>query len=999
MFRLSAPCLCVLAVSATLACHPEPDTTPPLPTKEPQAEAPSAAQILAASNLPPLVESPLAGDEMGVTVHRLQNGLTVYISTERQEPRFSAWFAVRTGSRNDPPDSTGLAHYLEHMLFKGTDDYGTLDFAAERVHLDRIAGLYDELREASPARREAIFAEIDQQTQAAAQYAIPNELDRLYSTLGIEGVNAFTSNEVTAYIGDVPSNRLEAWATIEAERFADPVFRLFFPELEAVYEEKNLSLDRPRSRMWEALNLALFPEHPYGTQPTIGVTEHLKNPAYGDMVQYFEDWYAPNNMALMLAGDIDAATVLPVLERTLGQLPPRPIASPTAAALPPVRGRVVRDVVAPGEQEIMLAWRTVDAKHEDEPALVVLDWLMDNSSSGLLNLELEMTQQVQAAGSWVNHLNEAGYFGVRATLRPDQDHVQVEAMLRGVVAKLKAGEFSQADVDAVKLHADIEDKRALESNEARVQRMMDSFIERRAWPEVLARRNAQREVTREDVIRVANLYLGDDYVVINRKTGKPTLPKVSKPSITPIDIDATRQSPFAATIEAMPAALLEPEWLREGEHYQHLTLPAGPLVVAHNPRNDLFSLSYRFDRGQRKAAMLCVAFELLERSGADKTSADELQRQLFALGSEVRFNCGAESSSIEISGVDANLEASVALVETWMRKPSFDAATLDKLRDNILGRRRDELDDPESLGGLLNDFALYGQASPRLDAPSNQAIKKVDAAALRKLIAGALDHTHRTLYFGPRAPEEVAKVVALGKKHRPTGPRQQVRYRPEAKGTTIYFVHEDVAKSSLMLALPQGRQPREQIPVARYFAHYLSGDMSSLIFQEIREARGLAYSAFGYVAQGSASDDEWALLGYMSTQADKTNDALTTYLELLREPIGESRLAQSRSSLEASFRSSRVDPRWVVWMVEGWDRKGEPADPRPWEWAQIQTLGVDAVQSFATSYYDRPVIISIVGDRERIDLAALAKLGSVVEVQASDLVSYGAFEAPTPHDP
>ena len=984
--------LAAALVGLTFGCR-TPDTSTPIDDKSaPLPDAQTAEQILAASDLPPLVDTPIAGDEMGVTVHRLSNGMTVYISTDRQKPRFSAWIAVRTGSRNDPANSTGLAHYLEHMLFKGTDDYGTLDLAAEQVHLDAIERLYSELRGADDARRAQIFTEIDQHTQATAQYAIPNELDRMYAALGIEGVNAFTSDEVTAYIGDVPSNRLEAWAAIEGERFADPVFRLFYPELEAVYEEKNLSIDRPSSRIWDTMLRSLFPEHPYGTQPTIGVIEHLKNPAYGDMVQYFKDWYAPNNMAVMLAGDIDAATALPVLERTLGKLEPRPIASAAEAALPQLSGRVAHEIIAEGEQSVSMAWRSVEVTHADEPAMVVADWLMDNSSSGLLNLELELTQKVQDAGSWASHLNDAGYFGVQATLQQDQTHAEVEQLLLGVVAKLKAGEFTQADVDAIKLHEDMGDKRTLEDNRGRVSRMMSSFIERRAWADVLEREQRLRAVTREDVIRVANQYLGSAYVVVNRKSGTQKLANIQKPSITPIDIDTTRESPFAAKIKAMPASTLEPEWLSEGQHYEHLELPAGPLIVAHNARNDLFSLQYRFDRGHRKAPMLCVALELLERSGAGETSAEDLQKQLFALGTGVSFSCGVEDSGVNISGIDKNLEQSVKLVEAWIRDPGFDDKTLAGLRKNMIGERVDELDDSDSLGDMLADYANYGERSAWLQEPSNAAIKKVKGKQLRKQLASFPDYTHRTMYFGPRAPAEVAKVVGFGHKHKKAGAREQRTFRAGLKGTTIYFLDKDVAKSAISVAIPQGVQAREQIPVSRYFSSYMGGGMSSLIFQEIREARGLAYYAYGYVARGGRPGDEWALRGGMGTQADKTNDALTTYLQLLRErPIDATRLGQTLESLEADYRSSRIDPRWIVWLVDGWDQQGEKQDPRPWEWEQIQQLNVEAVQSYASAYAERPVIISIVGDRERVDLKALAELGTVVEVEPAQLVSFGAF--------
>jgi predicted Zn-dependent peptidase len=981
-----------IALSSLAACHPPIETLTPTDVAQPTASSePTPEQIVAASDLPPIVPVPLDGDAMAVTVHRLANGLTVYISTDRQKPRFDAWIAVRTGSRNDPPDSTGLAHYLEHMLFKGTDEFGTLDMAAEREHIEAIERLYAELRDADDQRRAEIFSEIDQHTQATAAYAIPNEFDRMYAKLGVEGVNAFTSDEITAYTADVPSNRFEAWAQVEGERFSDPVFRLFYPELEAVYEEKNLSIDSPNERVWESMLLALFPAHPYGTQPTIGVTEHLKSPAYADMVEYFGDWYVPNNMAVVLAGDIDAERALPVLEATLGHRQPRALEAPAAASLEPIKGRVAREVLAEAEQSVTMAWRTVPLQHEDEPALLVLDWLTDNSRTGLLNVDLELTQQVQDAGSWVTNLNEAGYFGLRATLQQGQTHAEVEALLMGIVGKLKAGEFTDADVETIKLHQDIGDKLRLENNGARVARMAYSFIARASWGEVLEREQRLRAVTREDVIRVANTYLGGDHVVVERKSGAQTLPNISKPSITPISIDTTRLSPFAANILALPATPLEPEWLSAGDHYTRAALPAGPLIAAHNPRNDLFTLSYRFDRGHRKDKLLCVALELLEHSGSGPSSAGDLQKQLFALGTTVSFSCNADRSAVEIDGIDRNLEQSVQLVEAWIRSPSFDDATLAGLRTNLLSARKDELDDPDSLAGLLGDYAQRGKGASALVAPSNAELERLNGKRLTKLLAAYPDWQHHTLYYGPRSAAEVAPLATFGDKHRDPGPAHARRFRA-SEGVTIYFLHKDVAKSAIAVAIPQGQQPRAQRPVATYFEQYLGGGMSSLIFQEIREARALAYYSYAYVSTGSTLDDDWAMIGGLGTQADKTAGALTIYLELLRErPIDTSRLGHTLESLDAQYRSSRVDPRIVMWWVDHWEQRGELQDPRPWEWAEIQKLSAEDISAFAKNYADRPVIVSIVGDRTRVDLAALAKLGAVVEVQAAELVAYGAF--------
>ena len=216
------------------------------------------------------------GDPMQTRIYTLDNGLKVYLSVNRAEPRIQTYIAVRTGSKNDPAETTGLAHYLEHLMFKGTTNFGTTDPEAERPLLDEIEQRYEEYRTVTDeATRRQKYHEIDSVSQLAARYFIPNEYDKLMAAIGSEGSNAFTSNDVTCYVEDIPSNEVENWAKIQADRFQNMVIRGFHTELEAVYEEYNIGLSSDGNKQYEALLAKLFPGHPYGTQTTIGTQQHL----------------------------------------------------------------------------------------------------------------------------------------------------------------------------------------------------------------------------------------------------------------------------------------------------------------------------------------------------------------------------------------------------------------------------------------------------------------------------------------------------------------------------------------------------------------------------------------------------------------------------------------------------------------------------------------------------------------------------------------------------
>ncbi len=997
-----------VALLALSACQPRGQTKTPTATTVPDtatAKPPvDRDAVIAASDLPKTIDQPLANDPMEVTIHRLSNGMTVYISTDRQKPRFTAWIAVRAGSRHDPADSTGLAHYLEHMLFKGSDEYGTLDAKAEAPHVEKVRQLYAELRKTEDAAaRTKILKQIDTETQEIAKTAVPNEYDRMFSAMGVEGTNAFTSDEQTVYIGDIPANRMEAWATVEAERFADPVFRLFYPELEAVYEEKNLSLDRPETRVWEELMLALMPKHPYGNQTTIGSVEHLKTPAYQDMVDYFERWYAPNNMAIILAGDVDAKTALPILEKKFARLEPRALPKDLPGEIVPVPGRVLREVKAEGEEAVTMAWLTVPSAHADEPALALMDRVLDDARVGLINTELELTQKVPEAGSWSSTQREGGYFGMRGRAKNGQKPEEVEQLLLEVVEKLKAGDFSEADVEAAKLQETVRRKLELEFTWARASEMMDAFTTHREWSDMVARDEAFQKVTRADIVRVANKYLGDDVVVVFRRKGKVETPKIPKPEITPVKIDPSRKSKFGKMVEEMPATPLEPQWAVEGTHYSHRKLPAGDLIAATNERNDLFSLTYQWKRGYRKEPLLCFALELLQLSGSGAQSAETFQKEIYALGASIETSCDAEYSSIEVSGPDAQLEPALALMDKWIASPAFANDDVARLYENTVSTRRDQMEEDYWLSSALDGFAKYDRRSSWLAHPSNKALEKAKPKALRKLLTTLVDHEHRTMYFGPRSADDVAKIVPRGPKkgkHKPTGD-VLVRVYRKAEGPRIYFLHKDGAKANVRFVIPQPPLPRETRPTGDLFSEYLSGSMSALVFQEIRESRGLAYSAFSTFDAGSRPKDASGLLGFMSTQADKTPVAVDTFLGLLRSTdVQTDRLAIAKAAVDQEYRATRLDPRWITYWVASWDDRGERTDPRPWEWETMAKLQEGDLETFAKRFSDAPVIVAIVGDRSRVNLEALQKIAPVQELNAADLFSYGPFPpAPAAPDP
>jgi predicted Zn-dependent peptidase len=976
----------IAAVATTSTCGPasKPDTmpaSPPAPAaaqgqRKPEAPAARPAKAIEA---PALIATPLPDDPTRTTIHRLSNGMTVYLSPDAQEPSVVAHVAVRAGSRNDPEQSTGLAHYLEHMLFKGTSKLGTLDYDKEKPHLDRIATLYAELRKPG-ADREKVLHEIDSETQKAAEFAVPNELDNLYARIGVTGLNAFTANDATVYISRVPKNRIAQWARIEADRYADPVFRLFWPELEAVYEEKNRALDNPNRRWREVFMKAMFPRHGYGWSTGIGEIEHLKVPAYRDMEAFFERYYTPGNMAILLSGDVDES-VLPVLEAEFGSFKRPAGDAPPPGEPPKLSGRTQIDVTVPSTEGVVLGWPLVSATHADRLALEVMDLLLLDGQSGILQRELLLPQKVADASSSPSFLREAGTFELSADALTGQSHEALEKLLLEQIGKLVRGEFTDRDLATAVLSADIRQQRMIETNSGRMGVMEGAFMDGEDWRDVVARIERMRKLTRADVMRVAARYLTNDFLVIRKVKGTAKPPKITKPTITAVKVDPARRGAFAQAILDMPVAPIEPVAIAAGRDYERTQIATGPLITVKNQRNGLFTIRYDYDVGRRDDRFVCLALDMLKVSGAGKRSAEQVARELHELGVTVDTDCSRMDSSITVSGIDRNLDAAMALVREWLAEPVFDAATLKARVATVLTERANQVTTPQVIAAAQASYARYGQNTEYLLVPSNKQLEAVTVAQLKTALAGFLHWKHRTSYYGPRDKAAASAAVVLGDGKRATAPRPPLKYR---KPNTVLFTDQQTAQTQILLTWPRAPANDNERALGTVFREYIA----PILFQEVREARGLAYTVTGGFGTGAKKPDDAVVFAFVATQADKSHDAVEAVLATLRQGVDDKRFAQAKEALAERYRVDRLAPRAIAGAVYRWQDEGEAGDPRAARFARAQKVDRAALERWAKVALAGQVIVSITGDRGKLDDGKLKQLAPVTEVPVAKLFGY-----------
>lgn len=968
-----------------------PVVTAAAPARAPRKPA-AVDPALLAPKIPAVVATPLPGDLLGATVHRLSNGLTVYLSVNRAKPRITSWIAVRAGSRHDPADATGLAHYLEHMLFKGSERLGTLDYRKEKVHLDRITALYDKrFKTTDPVIREQLYRQIDQANAAAGKFAIPNELDRLYNQLGFDGVNAFTMDEGTVYICDFPKNRAGVWAALEADRFTRPVFRLFPGELETVYEEKNRSLDHPERALFEGIALALYPNHPYGTQPTLGTVEHLKNPSLTRVREYYRAHYVPNNMCVALAGDFEPAEMLALLERTLGAWKPAPVPAPVPSDLTPPAGTKRVEFRFEAEEKVVIAWPAVRILDPDMEALRVMDMLMDNARTGIINLTLVQQQRVKSAGSWNDFQNEAGSWTAWAVPKAGQTLEEAEALLLGAVDALKAGKFDEADIRAIMTSFEVGEKQELESAEGRVVRMANSFLQYEEWERTSRWIERLRAVTKADVVRVANRYLGPDRVIAYRRNGKPELPAIAKPELTKLELDPSKSSAFFRELVAMPAAPIEPRWVVSGSDFTVSARPFGTLYATPNRVNDVFTLAIGFGLGTRDRKELGAAYDLLELAGAGALDAEAFRKALFALGVSLSYSVDERWMAVGLSGLEANLEAALKLLFEQVAKPRIEAGTLDKMVQVAIGAHADNRKNPGYVMHALREFAQRGTESTVLLELSDRELKGLKQDRLVALAREPWQYPADVRYVGTRTPEEVAALYArlAPKATKPRPARRTIEYLKPVK-TRVLFAHREMVQAQVSLAAPDGVWEYARRADYAFYQGTMGGSMSSIIFQEIREARALAYAAGGGYAEGHRQGDENRVTAGLGTQADKTIEATALLIELVRAPpLSAERFTETKQAVLEGYRTNPIGFREIPDAVLGWVEKGlPPEDPRPATFARCEAYTLEDLTRFATRFKTTPFTISMLGSRDRVDIGKLKDLGEFEEVSLDNIFPY-----------
>ncbi len=938
----------------------------------------------------------------GLKAFKLPNGLSVFIWEDATMPNAFGLVSVNVGAKEDPENYTGLAHYLEHMMFKGTEKIGSLDWSKEKPAYNQIIAKYDEMAKTTdPEKRKAISKEINDLTKEAAKYSLSNEFSNLTLAMGGEDLNAATSYDYTVYHSSFPAGEVYKWLELNSERFINPVFRNFQPELETVYEEYNRAQDQQMRRVNEFITSNLFAGHPY-SRSVLGLPQHLKNPQLSELIKFYNTWYVPSNMALIIVGNVKTNELFPIIKEKFGRLENRPVPQKKVYPETPVKGRQEFSAKLSRTPQVLLTYKGITSSSEDDIALDICVGILSNSNrTGLLD-KLALDGDVMGAGAYNESLLDRGNISVYA-IPPYYDINQrrfeslksAEKLVLKEIKKMQEGQFEDWLVQSIKSKMIREYDLMMESNENKAMAISQVFLTGRNMGDLLEYKEKVSSITTDQIKEMAKKYFGPDYIAFMLNDGKPPKgEKLEKPEYEPVLPVRGAESTYAKEFAILPVKRGAADYAKMSDIQERKINDRSKLYYTKNPENEIFTLTLKFGIGTEKMPKLALAASLMNNAGImGQMDAQATKQEFSNLGASCFYGVDDNYLYVTLNGFEQSLEASCNLLTRQILLPQLDEKQLNNRKGPYFQQRAMEKTSSEDMAAAMNQYVLYQDKSSYIDRLSLEEIGGITVSNLTGEFQRATDYAAEIHYVGGMDLETVydilSKNLPLKEGEKPsTSP--EVKDRAEYKENTIYFLPNSDAQQSSITFYIQGDDYNHASDVySSAFNQYFAGGFSGLVLQEIREYRSMAYTAGAAYMTPPVEGKKAHLIGRLGTQSDKTLEAVEVFMGLLNNmPEYSDRMPMIKNYMKESALTEKPRFRYASQIYEAWKRIGYTQSPAETNMGKIENLTFnDIVKFYNENVKGRPVAIGIVGDPKQIDLKALEKYGKVIKVGTNKLFS------------
>lgn len=934
---------------------------------------------------------------MGTMIYTLDNGLKVYMSVNKETPRIQADIAVRVGGKNDPADNTGLAHYLEHIMFKGSENFGTSDYETEKPLLDQIQALYDIYRKTTDvSEREALYHQIDSISYEASKLAIANEYDKIMSLIGSQGSNAYTSNDVTCYIENIPSNQIENWAKVQSDRFKNMVVRGFHTELEAVYEEYNMGLTSDGDKAFAAIDSVLFPSHPYGTQTVIGTQEHLKNPDISAILRQRATYYVPNNCAICVSGDFDPDEMVEIIEQYFGDWQPNPdIPELEIKEEAEITSPVIKHVYGNDAEFIFMSWRYPGGKFEESEISDIVNMVLYNGMAGLF--DLNVNQQQKALGVFSENFTRTdhGEFLIQGMPKEGQSLDEVREIILEEIAKLRNGEFDEELVKSAISNYKLYEMSSLESNAGRTDKFVNAFISLKDWEDEVGKIDRISAITKDDIVAWANKYLGENsYAAAYKHIGTNNdIKKIEAPKITPIETNRDKQSDFLLSFQDTKVKPIEPVFVDFERDMSIFKNNGVEVLYKKNETNGIGQINFMFNKGLVNDPSLGIAFDYVEYLGTNEKSAEDIAQQMYALACEFSFRVSDTKTTITIAGLDENIGKAISLIEDLLKNAKANEDILEGLKADIIKQRVDSKLNMSSCYSALETYINYGPEYVKNSTLSNEQVNSLKSDELLSKLKELFKYQHTIAYYGPESENEVKTLLA---EHHETSenliPLEKTYvHHNVVNSPKTYLVNYDSRQFNFIQYSNRGEAyDSSEDAKLTLFNEYFGAGMNTIVFQEMRESRALAYSARARLTFPEFADDYYTFYAYIGSQNDKLEQAVSAFDEIINDmPLAEKNFEIAKTSLDSKLRTSRITGISVISSYIAAQELGITEHRNKGIFENLESMTMEDLSKTQQKWIkDRTYIYGIVGDIQDLDINYLKTLGPVEELSLEEIFGY-----------
>ena len=931
-------------------------------------------------------------DKNGVRIYILKNGLKVYLAQNFDAPKIQTYIPVKTGSNNDPFDNTGLAHYLEHMMFKGTSKLGSSNWEKEKPLLDEISNLYEQHKaETDPEKKEIIYKKIDEVSQEASKFAIANEYDKAISSLGANGTNAHTWLDETVYKNNIPNNELEKWLKIEKERFSDLTLRLFHTELEAVYEEFNRAQDNDARLVNYELMDALFPKHPNGQQTTLGKSEHLKNPSMVAIHKYFDEYYVPNNYAMVLVGDLEFEKTIQLIDQYFGTFKYRELPLKKVVAEEPMSKIAERVVKSPSTERLQLAWRTDSYGTKGfRLADLVANILTNSGESGLIDLNINQSQKALRAIAYATPFKNYGTFSMVIVPKIDQTLEEAKKLLLDQIEIVKKGDFPDWLISAITNDFKIQKLKAFETADGLATALYGTFINNQSWEEELNDLNEYAQITKEEIVNFANDFFKDNYAVVKKEKGiNENLIRVENPGITPIKINKESQSEFLKEILAEKSTEIMPDFIDYKKTILTDEIEGKKVSFVENKYNNIAQTHFIFPFGGDHDKELGLATQVLQYLGTPDFTPEKLHQEFYKWGISNDFRTAPDQLIISLSGLEENMPQGIQLLKNWLQNAKPDQDVYEENVKTILESREVAKKDKGRIMTALSNYAKFGKESRFTDVVSEERLHQIKSEEMTQKIHDLLFMPYQIFFYGNNFNNFKSCVKPFIEKETVKISDKKIYSEPAAEGK-VYFTNYDMVQTEMSKVAKGKNVNLKNFGKVNVFNEYFGRGLSSIVFQEIRESKSLAYSAYvSYIANAELNHPDYVTT-YIGTQANKLAIAVEAMDELMENlPQIPAQFENAKNAALKQIQAGRVNRTNIFFNQLNLKKLGIDYDLRKDIYQEIEKLSLADLTSF---YNDnlKPLKYNtaIIGKKENLDLIAMKKMGEFYEVSLEEIFGY-----------